>query len=133
MPRKYSDIIDELTERIRRYYGAINIGGFNTLQAFIDLELFEGFRDTALLEQAFATLRNIFGRIEVTEVAMDVHLDEKLPRYGGRDYATGVTRWKNAQGGIRFFKEHWVRGERCWYTRNMTPVAYLAPKTLVSS
>lgn len=119
MPRKYSDIMDELTGRIRRYYGAINVGAHTTLRAFIDLDLLDGFKDNALLEQLFATFKNVVGRIEVIDVVMDVHLGEGRK---GENYAKGRTRWKDEKGKIHFFSEYWVQGERGdWYTRNLTP------------
>lgn len=117
IPEKNSAIIDELTERIRSYYLSFNVGAYTNLQAFIDVDLLESFKDTALLVQMLDALRKLHGRINVQEVAMDVHLGEK-----SRDYAIGKTRWKDSEGRLHYFNEHWVRSDRgMWFTRNLTP------------
>jgi hypothetical protein len=125
MTRKCNEIMDELNGRIKNYYDAINNGSFMAAHAMIDLDLYDSFGDTGehllMHKQMLETWQHLVGKVEVLDIVMNVHMGEKLPTYRGRDYAIGRTTWKDDKGFIHFFSEHWVKGERSWFTQNITP------------
>ena len=124
MPRKYSNIMDDLDNRIRRYYVVLNEGPSLSAYAFLDVDLFEDFCDNSQMElhaQLVESFRRVTGKITVLQVVMDVHLGENLSVYKGRDYAMGRTKWRDEKGVIHFFSERWVKGKHCWFTLNVTP------------
>lgn len=64
---------------------------------------------------------NAYGKIEVDNVIMDVHFDERSPFYNGRDYAIGRSECTTTVGK-KIFKEEWVMSNRgFWVNRNITP------------
>jgi hypothetical protein len=125
MLRKHSDIIDRLTDRVKSYYNTINRRQMFSIYSIVDMELFSEFGGVGAWLQGnlpiLDSFANVYGKIEVVNVAMDVHFDERSIKYNRRDYAIGKSDCNTAIGKT-FFEEEWVLSNRgLWVNCNIVP------------
>jgi hypothetical protein len=108
-----------LRRRIRRFYDLLNDGDFGQCYQMIDPFLRSNPNSVTLFqyENSLREFLHQIGSIDISSIAIDLHLDQPSKLYGDRDFAVGETIWANKAGEPHSFSERWVWDEQDWYTR----------------
>lgn len=118
-----NEIMQTLDARIRSFYELINKGDFLGAYTFIDPDTLEGptevFGDV-IFEEVMRTFQVAWGKVNIKDIIMEVHIGENNRLYNGRDYAVGLTYWYDTQGKSRRFVEKWVHN-RTWDNLSIHP------------
>jgi hypothetical protein len=109
-----------LDRRIRRFYTLVSKAQFAKCYAMIDPVVLADPASVTLLQyqHSLDSFLNHFGKMEVQEIRMQLHLGQPNRLYGDRDFAVGQTIWLDQAGQTHTFQERWVRVGRNWYTRS---------------
>ena len=118
-----------LNRRIKQFYNLLNHRDFERCHEMIDPRVRLKSSSVTLLQYMTAggEFLDHFGRCEIVELHIDLHLRERSALYDDRDFAIGKTVWKDERGQGHAFSERWVRDGRAWYTRS---TGFVAPAPL---
>lgn len=111
--------------RIQHFYRLLNEGAFARCFVMIDPRIRVDPASVTLYqyENSLRQFLTHFGRVEMVEIRVQLHLNESSKLYEGRDFAVGQTIWADRFGERHVFSERWVREGRSWYTRSTGFVA----------
>ena len=109
-----------LKRRIRQFYRLLNQGDFKRCHQMIDPLIRLNPASVTLFQykNALRQFLDNFGSVNIDQISIKLHLNERSELYQGRDFAVGKTIWQDLNGQPNVFSERWVWHHRAWYTRS---------------
>lgn len=109
-----------LRRRLRLFYRLLNERCFDRCYKMIDprVRLKQNAVTFYQYQNALSDFLDEFGRVDVRECEIALHVNEPNKLYEGRDFALGRLVWMDCRGAEHRFSERWVKEEKTWYTRS---------------
>ena len=108
-----------LKRRIRQFYVSLNKRDFASCYEMIDPRLRAQPNSVTRFQydNVLQEFVDAVGSVQLLVINISLHENEPSVLYGGRDFATGQTKWKDRTGQQHVFSERWVRDGQTWHTR----------------